>query len=96
MMKQSPIEKYAIRLHENIFGKILGMLYIAKMKPALKKAEKMLDDDPEFEAKVDSLMYQYDELERYLKQWCKYNPDDPRCTSIRKDRERVKQMYGRK
>ncbi len=96
MMRQSPIDQYAIRLHENIFGKILGMLYIAKMKPALKKAEKMLDDDPEFEAKVDSMLYQMDELERYLKQWCKYHPEDKRCTGIPKRTEMLKQYYRRK
>ncbi len=95
-MKQSPIEKYATRLHENIIEKILGVLLIQKMKPALKKAEKMLNDNPEFEAKIDSLMYQYDELERYLKNYCKYYPDDIRCTSIRKEKEQVKKFYGRK
>jgi hypothetical protein len=83
MMKQSPIEKYTSRLHENIFEKILGMLYIAKMKPALKVAEKMLDD-PEFKAHIEDIRYTNEKLANYLKNWCKYNPDDPLCNKSRK------------
>jgi hypothetical protein len=82
-MKQSPIEKYTSRLHESIFEKILGMLFIQKMKPALKVAEKMLDD-PEYKAHIDAVRYHNDKLADYLKNWCKYNPDDPLCKNKRK------------
>ena len=77
-MKRSPIEKYTISLHENILEKILTVILMHKMKPALKKAEKMLDT-PEYRAKVAAVQYQYDDLEQYLKNFCKYNPSSPLC-----------------
>ena len=85
-MKRSPIEKYTISLHENILEKILSVILIHRMKPALKKAEKMLDD-PEYKAKVESLQYQYDDMEQYLKNYCKYHPNNALCLSI-KNRKR--------
>ncbi len=78
-MEQSPVDKYAMRLHESIFEKIIGMLYIAKMKPLLKVAEKMLPDDEEFKAHLESLRYHNEELQKYLKNWCKYNPEHGLC-----------------
>lgn len=80
-MKRSPIEKYTISLHENILEKILSVILIHRMKPALKKAEKMFDD-PEYKAKVDALQYNFDEMENYLKNFCKYNPSNALCISI--------------
>lgn len=78
-MKRSPIEKYTISLHENIFEKILGMLFIQKLKPALNKAAKELEDDAEFQAAIQGMQYHRDQLERKLKHWCKYYPDDAMC-----------------
>lgn len=77
-MQTNPIDKYCTKLHENIFEKILGMLYITKMKPALKVAEKLLDD-PEFQSHLETLRYHNDNLENFLKNFCKKRPDDPEC-----------------
>lgn len=79
MMKRSPIEKYAISLHENIFEKILGMLFIQKLKPALNKAARELEDDPEFQASIEGMKYHRERLETYLKNWCKYHPERYEC-----------------
>lgn len=77
-MASNPVNKYFVSLHENIFEKLLGVLYISKMKPALKVAEKMFDD-PEFEAHLENIRYHNEELEKFLKNFCKKRPDDPQC-----------------
>ena len=78
-MTRSPIEKYTIQLHESIFEKILGMLFIQKLKPALNKAAKELEDDEEFQAAIEGMKYHRDRLEKRLKRWCEYYPDDYQC-----------------
>lgn len=77
-MKGSPINRYVDSLHEGIAEKILGMLFIHKMKPALKKVEKMLDD-PEFDAQLETIRYAVEDFERKLKSFCKHRPQHFRC-----------------
>jgi len=78
-MKRSPIEKYTMQLHESIFEKVLGMLFIQKLKPAIKKVEKMFDEDEELKANLEAIRYHNEQLEKRLKNWCKYYPDDYLC-----------------
>lgn len=78
-MKRSPIEKYTMQLHESIFEKVLGMLFIQKLKPAIKKVEKMFDEDEELKARLEAIRYHNNELEKYLKNYCKYFPDRYEC-----------------
>lgn len=78
-MKRSPIEKYTIQLHESIFEKILGMLFIQKLKPALNKAARELENDPEFQASIEGMKYHRERLENRLKHYCKYFPEEYEC-----------------
>ncbi len=66
-----------------IIENILGWLYMQKMKPALKVAEKMLDD-PEYKAQMEKVRYHNEKLAAYLKNWCKHYPDDPLCNKSRR------------
>ena len=78
MMKRSPIDNYVGLLHEGIAEKIIGMLFLHKMKPALKKAEKILDD-PEFDAQLETIRYAVEDFERSLKAFCRRRPAHEKC-----------------
>lgn len=87
-MKRSPIEKYTMHLHESIFEKVLGMLFIQKLKPAIKKVEKMFDEDEELKANLEAIRYHNDRLEKRLKNYCKYFPDDYECRHLKNIRSK--------
>ncbi len=77
-MKRSPIETYFGSLHEGIADAIIKMLFIHKMKPHLKKAEKELND-PELTAQLETIRYSVEKFEKTLKNFCKIRPNHFRC-----------------
>ncbi len=49
------------------------------MKPVLNKAAKELEDDEEFQAAIGGMKHHREQLDKYLKNWCKYYPERYEC-----------------
>ncbi len=58
---------------------IIGFIFAQMMKPAIKKAEKMFDEDEEFKENHKKIREHNHELEKSLKNYCKYFPDEYEC-----------------
>jgi len=58
---------------------ILGFIFAQMMKPSIIKVEKMFDEDEELKANLEAIRYHNDRLEKRLKNYCKYFPDEYMC-----------------
>lgn len=68
------------RFTENIFTSIFKVLTSTALKKDLRKAAKLVKNDPQAAELVQGLTWYQDELEDLLARYCRRNPTSNRCT----------------
>jgi hypothetical protein len=64
---------------ENIFVQIAKLLAMPKVIANMKKAEKIINDDPEMQMYLNSAQYHMKKFKEKLPDFCKRNPDSHLC-----------------
>lgn len=71
-------------INENVFDQIAKLLALPTIKRQLKKAEHLIDEDPDLASTMVSLEYHYNVLNDKLDGYCKRNPNSNLCKEKRK------------
>ena len=66
-------------IQENFFTQIAKLLALPHIQRTLKKAEHMLDEDPELLSAVTSLQYSYGQIQKKMSSLCARRPELELC-----------------
>lgn len=78
-----------IKIHEGIRDSIVKLLMMSKIKKAIASAKKVAEDDPTTMARLDTIKYNYEQLDKELGSFCERNPELDIC----KDRSKPKARW---